>query len=114
MRLPVSKSLIERGDQFIFLDLRPPGLVVAAPEEAEWPVRVLTIFSVSTGGKLAYRIEMCENEEEYKLARAKDWDALKAIKQREADLFSAYYHIALQLIEEGIWAHTDKVDSLNP
>ena len=106
MRAPYSRCLIEKGEQYIQLDLRPEGIKdvqVLAGQEFDFRsgVRVLTIYGISVGGVVSIRVDLCHDEDKFHRVLNKQFpDVGGGINTVPLDL-------ALKLIEDRLWYHIE-------
>ena len=97
-----SMSLVESGDVFVFVGLRHKGeeMADAMKRSGEFPLKMVTIFSISTSGELCYRVDDVEDED---TAMGVLNGVLPEVTSDKVKLFSLPYSDALALIDQHIW-----------
>jgi hypothetical protein len=102
-RVGTSMSLLETGDVFVFVGLRHKGedMADAMKRANSFPMKMVTVFSISTSGSLCYRIDDVSDEE---AALAVLDGQLPEVPADKSVLFSLPYTDAMALVEQAIWS----------
>lgn len=100
---PASMSLLEAGEKFEFLGLRQQGqsLMEVVTSEREWPVKVITVFSISATGSLTIRID--DIGDEMSLEIILESGLLPKSDPNRSYLHSLPLDLAEKMVEQRIW-----------
>lgn len=93
---------------FVFVGLRHKGeeLSDAMQRVNKFPMKMVTVFSISTSGSLCYRLDEAEDED---VAQEIRNGILPLVPHDKTVLFSLPYSDALKLVQQRIWAYPNPV-----
>ena len=96
-------SLLETGDVFVFVGLRHhrEEHADAIQRAQQFPMKMVTVFSISTAGSVCYRIDEVEDED---AAARVISGQLPDVPADKAVLFSLPYSDAMLLVDQNIWS----------